>query len=129
MWTPRLSRSRRISGEPQQLNVSFEGMTLLLPKGVTKKMAAAGVERTETICRGVQLARDLVSQPGNVVTPAFLADTARGLAARHRLKCRVYEYEELKKLGMNALLAVGKGSAETPRLIVRGAPGTLPHSR
>jgi len=103
---------------------SFEGMTLLLPKGVNRKEASAGVERTATICRGVQLARDLVSQPGNVVTPAYLADTARKLATRRNLKCRVYEYEELEKLGMNALVAVGKGSAESPQLIVleyRGA--------
>jgi leucyl aminopeptidase len=70
------------------------------------------------------LARDLVSQPGNVVTPAFLADTAQELAVSNNLKCRVYELEELKELGMNALVAVGKGSVETPRLIVleyRGA--------
>jgi leucyl aminopeptidase len=96
----------------------FDGMTLLLPKGLTKKAAESRVERTATLCRGVQLARDLVSQPGNVVTPAYLADTAHKLAARHNLKCRVYEYEELEKLGMNALVAVGKGSAEAPRLIV-----------
>lgn len=97
---------------------NFEGMTLLLSRGTTKKEAGVRVERTVTLCRGVQLARDLVSQPGNVVTPTFLADTAQELAARHNLECRVYEYEELEKLGMNALVAVGKGSAEPPRLIV-----------
>ena len=44
---------------------SFEVMTLLLPSGLTKKVAGARVERTATLCRGVQLARDLVSQPGH----------------------------------------------------------------
>jgi leucyl aminopeptidase len=108
---------------------SFEGMTLLLPKGATIKEARARIERTATLCRGVQLARDLVSQPGNVVTPAFLADTAREMAARHNLECRVYEYEELEKLGMNALLAVGKGSAEAPRLVVLEYRGAGDRSR
>jgi leucyl aminopeptidase len=107
----------------------FEGMTVLLPKGLTKKTAGARVERTATLCRGVQLARDLVSQPGNVVTPAYLADTAHELAARHNLECRVYEYEELEKLGMNALVAVGKGSAEAPRLIVLEYRGAGERSR
>jgi leucyl aminopeptidase len=104
-------------------------MTLLLPRGGNRKEAGARVERTATICRGVKLARDLVSQPGNVVTPAYLADTARELAARHNLECRVYEYEELEKLGMNALLAVGRGSAEAPRLIVLEYRGAVERSR
>ncbi len=108
---------------------SFEGMTLLLPKGLTKKEAGAGIERVSVVCAGVRLARDLVSQPGNVVTPAFLAGTARDLAARHKLECRVYEYEELEKLGMNALLAVGKGSNEAPRLIVLEYRGAGDRSR
>ncbi|MDA8415054.1 MAG: leucyl aminopeptidase [Desulfobacteraceae bacterium] len=102
----------------------FEGMTLLLPKGSDRKITRSRIERTSVVCQGVRLARDLVSQPGNVATPAFLAETARELAKQHKLEFRVYEYEELEELGMNALVAVGKGSSELPRLIVleyRGA--------
>ena len=113
----------------KDVRFSFEGMTLLLPRGGNKKEAGARVERTVVVCRGVQLARDLVSQPGNVVTPAFLADSARELAVRHNLKCRVYEYEELEKMGMNALLAVGRGSAEAPRMIVLEYHGARDRSR
>jgi len=96
----------------------FEAMTLLQPAPSDLAAARLRVEATETICRGVSLARDLVSQPGNVLTPSYLAQTARELADRHALKCRVYEQEELEQLGMNALVGVGKGAAETPRLIV-----------
>lgn len=108
---------------------SFEAMTLLLPKGVAKKEAGVRVERISTVCRGVRLARDLVSQPGNVVTPAFLADTARDLATHHKLECRIYEYDELESMGMNALVAVGKGSCEAPRLIVLEYHGAGDRSR
>ena len=62
-----------------------------------------------------------------MATPAYLADAARLLASRHALTCRVIEQEELEQLGMNALVAVGKGSAVAPRLIVleyRGAGGS-----
>ncbi|MBT1073117.1 leucyl aminopeptidase [Pelotalea chapellei] len=96
---------------------SYEAMTLLL-KSDTVNQDRARVEQTEIICQAVQLARDLVSHPGNVATTGYLADTARELAERHPLKCSVLELDELEKLGMNALVAVGKGSHEPPRLIV-----------
>lgn len=44
---------------------SFTGMTLLLPDGFTSREAESRIERTESLCRGVCLARDLVSHPGN----------------------------------------------------------------
>jgi leucyl aminopeptidase len=97
---------------------SFEAMTLLLPKGGNRKEAGIRVRRTAALCSGVQLARDLVSHPGNVVTTGYLAETARELAARNHLTCKVLELDELERLGMNALIAVGKGSVEPPRLIV-----------
>jgi len=102
----------------------FEGMTLLLPKEIRKKEADARIERSTALCRGVSLARDLVSHPGNVATTGYLADTARELAMRHNLICEILEMNELEHLGMNALVSVGKGSAEPPRLIIleyRGA--------
>jgi leucyl aminopeptidase len=102
----------------------FDEMTLLLPKGIAIKEGRAKVDQVQTVCRGVNLARDLVSHPGNVATTGYLADAARDLASRHALTCRVLELDQLKQLGMNALVAVGKGSVEPPRLIVleyRGA--------
>jgi leucyl aminopeptidase len=97
---------------------SFEGMTLLLPQGSDPEPARARIEAVESLCQGVRLARDLVSQPGNVVTTGYLANTAREIAGRYGLVCRVYEQDELEQMGLHALVAVGKGSAEPPRLIV-----------
>jgi leucyl aminopeptidase len=96
----------------------FDGMCLLLEKGSDAEAARSLIERSEIVCRGVRLARDLVTQPGNVVTTGYLADTARELADRHGLECRIFEQSELEMLGMNALVGVGKGAAEPPRLIV-----------
>lgn len=96
----------------------FEEMTLLLPNDGGKKEAVARVDRANTLCQGVELARDLVSHPCNVVTTGYLADTARELAGLHGLECRIYEQAELEEMGMNALVGVGKGAAEPPRLIV-----------
>jgi len=102
----------------QEERFSFDTMTLILPQGTTVEEAGTRVARTEAVCLAAGLTRDLVSHPGNVVTPGYLAEAARELAARRALTCRVLEMDELARLGMNALLAVGKGSAESPRLIV-----------
>jgi leucyl aminopeptidase len=97
---------------------SFEAMTLLLPEGSSLDQAHARAESAQAVCLGVNLARDLVSHPGNVVTPGRLTEAGRELAARRDLTFRVLEMGELTELGMNALVSVGKGSAEPPRLIV-----------
>ncbi|MBJ6751293.1 leucyl aminopeptidase [Geomonas anaerohicana] len=103
----------------------FDTLTVLLPAG-QESAGRQALERAQIVNDGVTLARDLVSHPGNVVTPAYLAQAARELAERNVLECRVYELEELEQMGMNALIGVGKGAAVAPRLIVlqyRGGKG------
>ena len=103
----------------------FDTMTVLLPPE-QEQAGREALQRAQIVCDGVALARDLVSHPGNVVTPAYLAEAALELAQRNGLECRVYELEELEQMGMNALVGVGKGAAIPPRLIVlqyRGGKG------
>ena len=86
--------------------------------------AEAGCRTGEAVAAGQRLARTLQMQPGNVCTPAYLAERARELADRHGFTLTVLDRTQLKAEGMNALLAVAQGSAEEPRLIVlqyRGA--------
>lgn len=108
---------------------TFDDMTLLLAKGAKVAEARATSDRSRQLYGGVSLARDLVSHPGNIATTAYLADAARKLADRHNLTCRVLEMSELEQLGMNALVAVGKGSVEPPRLIVLEYHGAGDRSR
>lgn len=68
----------------------------------------------------VNNARDLVNQPYNYMTAADLADYARELVAglnNDNLSIRIYEKDEIAEMGMNAFLAVNKGSAAGPKLI------------
>jgi leucyl aminopeptidase len=96
----------------------FDTMTLLLPEPGATNHAEEAIRRADAVCQGAVLARDLVSHPGNVVTTGYLAEAAHDLASRRGLTCLVLETDYLEELGMNALLAVGKGSVEPPRLIV-----------
>jgi leucyl aminopeptidase len=82
------------------------------------RRAATGLEQGLATAHGVSLARDLGNLPANVCTPAYLADQARELAKRYRMKVTVLEREDMEKLGMGALLSVARGSTQPPKLIV-----------
>ena len=82
------------------------------------KEARRGVRRGRALAEATCLARDLVNHPGGEVTPAYLARTARRLAKTHDLRCRIFGAKSLAELGMDALVAVGQGSANKPRFIV-----------
>ena len=58
---------------------------------------------------GTFFARDLVSEPGNILHPDEYAKRI-SLLKKDGLKVNIYDEKKLKKLGMNALLGVGQGS-------------------
>ena len=71
------------------------------------------------IATGVQLTRELGNLPPNICNPEYLAQQARNIAAEHDgVTCEVLERADMEKLGMGSLLAVARGSANPPKLIV-----------
>ncbi|HOT83165.1 MAG TPA: leucyl aminopeptidase [Candidatus Defluviicoccus seviourii] len=70
-----------------------------------------------TTADAVAFTRDLVSEPGNVINPATLAEQARSLADLG-VEVEVLSEKEMRKLGMNALLGVAQGSANEAKLVV-----------
>ncbi|MCF7221283.1 leucyl aminopeptidase [Marilutibacter chinensis] len=68
---------------------------------------------------GVEFARELGNLPPNICNPGYLAEQANKFADRFdNTECDVLERAEMEELGMGSLLAVGRGSANPPRLIV-----------
>jgi len=65
---------------------------------------------------GTFYARDLVSEPGNVLHPDEYAKRIKSLK-KYGLKINIYDQKKLKKLGMNALLGVGQGSIRGSYLV------------
>ncbi len=76
------------------------------------------VQRVETIAAGVNLARELVNAPNNVLFPRALASEAQRVAKSARLECRVLDAKRLKREGYNLITAVGVGSEHPPCMIV-----------
>jgi leucyl aminopeptidase len=69
------------------------------------------------LAEGVFFTRDLVSEPANVLTTVEFARRLEELK-KHGLKVQVLGEEELEKLGMRTLLAVGQGSATPSKVVV-----------
>ena len=65
---------------------------------------------------GTFYARDLVSEPGNVLHPDEYAKRINSLK-KFGLKVDIYDEKKLKKLGMNTLLGVGQGSIRGSYLV------------
>jgi leucyl aminopeptidase len=82
------------------------------PSGVEKAFAPH-----DAVANGVVLARDLVNEPANVLYPEELARRAGNLK-KHGVQVEVLDVAAMKKLGMNALLGVGQGSAHESRLVI-----------
>jgi leucyl aminopeptidase len=88
------------------------------PAGAARRELAAAVARGARWAEAACLARDLASTPGQDLTPEILARRAREIARDSGSRCRVLGVPELERLGMGALLAVGRGSVHPPRFIV-----------
>ncbi len=77
-----------------------------------------GARAARTRAEANLFVRDLQNTPGNDMRPRDMAEAAERLAARSpRISCSVLDKQELKRLGMGALLGVAQGSLEPPQLI------------
>ena len=79
--------------------------------------AGSALEPVAATCAGVELARELVAAPPNVITPTALAETAADLARDYGLELNVLERADCEARGMGAYLAVSQGSDLPPKFI------------
>ena len=84
--------------------------------GNKNKISPQDQLRFKAIEEGTFFARDLVSEPGNILHPDEYARRINSLK-KFGLKINIYDDKKLKKLGMNALLGVGQGSIRGSYLV------------
>jgi leucyl aminopeptidase len=82
------------------------------PKGATKAF-----KRLSGLADAIVFARDLVSEPANILYPEEFARRVKALTSLG-LEVEVLGEKEMKKLGMGALLGVGQGSVRDSQLAV-----------
>ena len=78
------------------------------------------------VADGVNLARDLVNEPANVLTPEAFAKKAAGLS-KLGVSIEILDEKQLDKLGMRALLAVGQGSRQESHVVIMSWHGVKGH--
>ena len=81
------------------------------------KAAGAAFAPMSAVADGVLFARDLVSEPANVLYPEEFARRVKALESLG-LEVEILGEKEMEKLGMRTLLAVGQGSARDSQLAV-----------
>ena len=77
----------------------------------------AGVLRGNALVSGTNLARTLVNEPANYLTPRALKDAAVTVAERYGMSVEVLEKAKLEELGMGGVLSVAKGSELEPYVV------------
>jgi leucyl aminopeptidase len=113
-----LYRFDRLKSKHNDVRRPLRKLTLTVARRAELAEGENAVRQGEAIAQGINLAKDLGNLPPNVCTPSYLAEQAAGIAKAFSLNCEVLEQADMEKLGMGALLAVARGTAEPPKLIV-----------
>jgi len=93
-------------------------LTIVIADKTKLPLLKKGSDRGRILAEATRLARDMVNEPANYMTPSNMAKTAASLAKTYGLKLEVLEREQMRKLGMGALLGVTQGSRQPPKFIV-----------
>jgi leucyl aminopeptidase len=96
--------------------------------GNKNKISSQDQLRFKALEDGTFFARDLVSEPGNILHPDEYAKRINSLK-KFGLKINIYDKKKLKKLGMNALLGVGQGSIRGSYLVTMEWKGVKNNSK
>lgn len=109
---------------------SFKKFGIAIKKRGDARRSSLGATHGQAIVDGLDFARDLGNLPPNVCTPSYIARAAQKIARQYKnVTARVISEAEIKRLNMNAFLAVSAGATEPAKLIVmqyKGAPKKKP---
>ena len=96
--------------------------------GNKNKISSQNQLKFKALEEGTFYARDLVSEPGNILHPDEYAKRINTLR-KFGLKINIYDEKKLKKLGMNSLLGVGQGSIRGSYLVTMEWKGLKNNSK
>jgi leucyl aminopeptidase len=77
-----------------------------------------GIKTGKTIAQATNFSKDLVNMPAGVATINYMEKEARKVSKHSKIRIKVLDHHQLKKLGMGSMLGVGQGATQPPRLII-----------
>ncbi|HSG84220.1 MAG: leucyl aminopeptidase [Nitrosopumilus sp.] len=90
-------------------------LTIIVSK--SNKISKA-VKNAEIIADGAIFTKSIANLPPNECTPTTLANFAKTISKKNKMKCIVISKSELKKRGFGGITAVGQGSKNEPKLMI-----------
>jgi len=85
---------------------------------ICSESVSHAIKKGEMLAQCQNYVREMDETPANIMTPQRIAGLAKELAKEIGLGVTIYEKDELKKIGMNGILAVNQGSVLPPALVV-----------
>jgi leucyl aminopeptidase len=108
--------NRHITKKSEQGEI--EWLVIIDQNSGNKEAILRGANDGKILAEATNLARDMVNEPSNYMTPTKMAEEAKKIADKYGLEIEVLEREQMKELGMGALRGVAQGSQQPPKFIV-----------
>jgi leucyl aminopeptidase len=107
---------RHITKEPEYGEI--KQLSIVANSEADISLLEHGRDKGKILAEAAKLARDMVNEPANYMTPGHMVKMAKQLAKDYDLELVVLEREKMLELGMGALLGVAQGSAQPPKFII-----------
>ena len=111
-----ITREDNKFGEVKELNI--------VASAKARAALEEGVSKGRIIAEATNLARDMINEPSNFMTPTDMAAVAKKLSDTHGLALTVLDKDQMAELGMGGLLGVARGSRQPPKFIILNYRGS-----
>lgn len=82
------------------------------------KKIQSGIKKAQAVSRHLNGARYIAHLPSNYFRPQEFEERSREIAKEHKLKVTVFNEPQLKKMGMNGILSVSRGTDNSGKMIL-----------
>ena len=121
----RFDKYKTVKKENEERKVHLEILNIVSDKPTSMNKV---LEKCKSFSESINLVKDLVAEPANVINPSTLSKVCVDLA-KYGIEIKLLDENKMKKLGMNALLGVGQGSPIPSKVIIMHWKGAARSSK
>jgi len=100
--------------EESKEKVKVESITFLTEEIVKSDQMQKGLLMADAINK----AREVVNKPANIITPEYMVNFAKKMAAEGKLKIEIFSEKQVNEMGMGIMASVARGSEEDLYFVV-----------
>jgi leucyl aminopeptidase len=101
----------------------IDEILIVAKEGEEVPIIKSAIDKGKAVAQATNMARDMVNEPANYMTPTRMAEVAKEIATKYDLGLKIFDREDMEAMGMGALLGVAKGSNQPPKLVVLSYKG------